>query len=74
MDNGIQHMACLVVCGCVVERCGTLVDWTMAAKCGVLKWWCVLDAHKTRAARDEGAQAACSVLCGGDDFTQGMAE
>ena len=37
----------------VVEQCGTLADWAMEAMCGVvLKWWSVLDAHKTRVARD----------------------
>ena len=45
----------------VVERCGALADWAMEAMCGVvLKWWSVLDAHKTRAVRDGSTG---SVLC-----------
>ena len=57
-------MACLVVCGKVVERCGsTLVDWTMEAECGVvLRWWSVLDAHKERAAKDGSTGSVCCVV------------
>ena len=45
----------------VVERCGALTDLAMAAKCGVvLKWWSVLDAHKTRAMR---VRSTGGVLC-----------
>ena len=49
--------------GRAVERCGSaLVDWTMAVEREVLlRWWSVLDAHKERAVRDEGAEAACVV-------------
>ena len=48
-----------------MERCGALADWAMEAKCGVvLKWWSVLDAHKTRAVgvRSSTGVALCEVM------------
>ena len=53
----------------VVERCGALTDLAMEAKCDVLlKWWSVMDAHKTRAMRVRSTGGV--VLCGDNVCTQ----